>query len=673
MTTLDERLKNILATNPYLELEIHELHKSVVEAKQAVAANDSTAEDKLDRIEGALESEESTLAAAFKRFDHSGKNQLSAADMKIMSQYLGFPSSDKDIQALMTKIDSDRSGSVRFAEFRKYVGFMGGSSKLFETRRQMTKADASAGSDENLKMSLRETGIDDEAQAYWRLVVPQSEFQVIDTLINCQKSALSNIRRLAKSNHMNALPKVQQRVLKMGYKDEDLWMTLAWIRELAPIIVHLNLDKMLQFMESDTHYRNQFETATSGGLLKPAVREKWERDLFAGHYDNAQGKDRPKYGVQNVMNDFRGVVRCAQYGDSYVVLKDVRLRCTFSPEDSANLKAERLAVLDYYAHVLNEYSDAELKETLGVANSKDSAKLGDSDSVGKMKYKEAQIHGQVAFFEHVERLVAHQRHKAGGLGPRLQDVCRKFGWQFSWMDDEKQRMQAEDKKKMEGTTWEARLAKLEALGSTIEVPKGYCKVGCGRKVNPGQTRSGKPFTTCCKGCIMGFGHDANCGQIDASKCGPGLCKNGCGRPVAEGRDSKGRKLDTCCRACALGMGHDATCGQAKETPPDGACEKGCGRAVAPMKGGRRFKTCCRECAQGRGHGPECNPAPFVVSPPSNRNPPPAVRGSTEGFSQPPASQPPAQGIVVAPAGVELEGDDKRKEAAATKNACCTLL
>ena len=36
-----------------------------------------------------------------------------------------------------------------------------------------------------------------------------------------------------------------------------------------------------------------------------------------------QGHDRCKYGVLNAMNDHRGVVKCAQYGDSYLVLKDV--------------------------------------------------------------------------------------------------------------------------------------------------------------------------------------------------------------------------------------------------------------------------------------------------------------------------------------------------------------
>merc|ERR1719254_206734 len=142
----------------------------------------------------------------------------------------------------------------------------------------------------------------------------------------------------------------------------------------------------MQFFDNDTHYRNQFETNSSGGLLKPTIREKWEKDLFGGAYDKAQGFDRCKYGVLNAMNDYRGVVKCKQYGDSYLVLKDVRLRCTFSPEDSANLKAERFAVLDYYAHVLLEYSDSELKETLKIASDSDKAVLGDSDKVGHMNY-----------------------------------------------------------------------------------------------------------------------------------------------------------------------------------------------------------------------------------------------------------------------------------------------
>merc|ERR1719223_2457987 len=142
------------------------------------------------------------------------------------------------------------------------------------------------------------------------------------------------------------------------------------------------------------------------------------------------------------MNDSRGVVRCNNYGDSYLVLKDVRLRCTCSPEDSAAMNADSLAVLDYYAHVLNEYSDDELIETLRVASSTRAALLGDSQKVGLMKYKEAQVHGPILFDQHVERLVADNRHKSNGR--RLQAICRKHGWAFSWKDDERVRMEKED-------------------------------------------------------------------------------------------------------------------------------------------------------------------------------------------------------------------------------------
>merc|ERR1719353_1820019 len=101
-----------------------------------------------------------------------------------------------------------------------------------------------------------------------------------------------------------------------GFKDEELWMALIWIRELAPIVIHIDLDKMLKYLEVDTHYRNQFETGTGGGIVDIEQRSEWERALFGGHYDSAEPFDRCKYGVLNVMNDHRGVTNCFRYGDS---------------------------------------------------------------------------------------------------------------------------------------------------------------------------------------------------------------------------------------------------------------------------------------------------------------------------------------------------------------------
>jgi len=603
------RLGRLLKEYPYLAGN-HFLSSLVAEYKE------TPDDDILERVEQEMEVETQTIAAAFRRFDKDSSDSIEQKELQSMNEYLGFPSSDDDISELISNVDTDGDGTISFNEFASYVGYMGGSMKLYETRRARILAKGGRTFDgdidpKELRLTLKEAGIEDDAEAYWRLVVAPSEFREAAKLVDCQARALAHIRHLAKGNHEKALPKVQMRVQKLGYADTDLWMSLAWIRELAPIIIHLKLDRMMEFIENDTHYRNQFETGGSGGLLNTEVRKKWEHGLFGGRYDDADGFNRCKYGVLNVMNDHRGVIRCSQYGDSYLITRDTRLRCTFSPEDSANLKSERLAVLDYYAHVLNEYTDDELKETLKVAQSSDAAILGDSDKVDKkgLKYKEAQYHGEIRWDTHIERVVAATRHRADPeMARRIAAVSEKHGWLFSWMDEEQDRMKREEQHKLGGAAWKERLAGLQETGGDEEVEEGFCKVGCGRPVAPGVTSSGRPFTTCCRGCVMGFGHDLRCGTIDPSKVGPGLCKHGCGRNIAAGSDSKGRPYSTCCRACANGMAvHDPACGIDPEEIDDGECKMNCGRKVAPGKtrSGRTFDTCCRNCARGRGHNSNC--------------------------------------------------------------------
>merc|ERR1712232_906369 len=144
------------------------------------------------------------------------------------------------------------------------------------------------------------------------------------------------------------------------------------------------------------------------------TRRSWESALFKGAYDDVlvNPTDRCKYGCLNVFNDFRGIGGTEFYGQSYLILKDVRLRCTFSPQDSGRLAAEKLAVLDFFAHQLLEYSDKELSEVVRVANAKQhEPAIGNSCVVERLKYKEAQIHGDVGFAENVDRLVVEDRYK----------------------------------------------------------------------------------------------------------------------------------------------------------------------------------------------------------------------------------------------------------------------
>eukprot|EP00930_Biecheleria_cincta_P030002 TRINITY_DN20820_c0_g1_i1.p1 TRINITY_DN20820_c0_g1~~TRINITY_DN20820_c0_g1_i1.p1 ORF type:complete len:1638 (-),score=301.70 TRINITY_DN20820_c0_g1_i1:11-4405(-) len=224
-------------------------------------------------------------------------------------------------------------------------------------------------SESSLHAALAEVGIVGEKEALWSTLFPQSELRSIQALVSCQRAALAHIRKQANANHEKAMPDLLQKFERLGYSDFELQAVLGWVKDLAPLVIHVHLDKMGQFLESDEFYRNQFETKTSCGALDDGndTRRGWERSLFGDAYEDAKPFDRCKYGALNVTNDYRGVTSANQYGDSYLVLKDARLRATFSATDSGGIAGARLGLCDRYGHVLNEYSDDELHEITRVA------------------------------------------------------------------------------------------------------------------------------------------------------------------------------------------------------------------------------------------------------------------------------------------------------------------
>eukprot|EP00931_Biecheleriopsis_adriatica_P113224 TRINITY_DN8818_c0_g1_i1.p1 TRINITY_DN8818_c0_g1~~TRINITY_DN8818_c0_g1_i1.p1 ORF type:complete len:1644 (+),score=312.68 TRINITY_DN8818_c0_g1_i1:85-5016(+) len=245
-----------------------------------------------------------------------------------------------------------------------------GSTKMWTARQVVPPTWILSGVEDAAVVSaMRESGILDEQQSFWSLLLPETEMQAIARLESCQRNALSIVRAQATKLHGEALPALKERFEKLGYNRQTLSLVFEWVQDLAPVCVHLHLDKMGHFMEQDEFYRNQFETKTSCGALDPEndTRKGWERELFGGAYENAKPFERCKYGALSVMNDYRGIKSAYQYGDSYLVLKDVRLRCTFASTDSGGLSGSRLAVLDKYAHVLKEYSDKELEGVIAVA------------------------------------------------------------------------------------------------------------------------------------------------------------------------------------------------------------------------------------------------------------------------------------------------------------------
>lgn len=126
----------------------------------------------------------------------------------------------------------------------------------------------------------------------------------------------------------------------------------------------------------------------------------WEDNLFGQAYKHSSPVDRCKYGLLNTTRDPAGVPAAVQYGTSYFLLRGVRLRTTFAPKDSGAGHIGLLGTLDCYAHVLEMYSDLDLRATLEAA-------VGGVASARVADYKEVQIHGAVRLCDHVERIVAH--------------------------------------------------------------------------------------------------------------------------------------------------------------------------------------------------------------------------------------------------------------------------
>jgi len=247
-----------------------------------------------------------------------------------------------------------------------------------------------------------ELQLEEEARA---LEIPKKQKQrtkeeVAASLEGCQRRSLDYVQTKALKMHTEALPALKERVndeSKFGAAAKDtnyLDRCLQYIKDDAPIIIHLT-EQTLQLLVKDTHYRNLFETKTSGGTKDTTQRSQWESKLFGGAYDSAKPDERPKYGCLNISGDIAGVVPARRYGKCFIILAPhVRYRATFSDRDTGAHPTYSLATHDYYAHILAQYADADLQAALNVPLCGASSKCS--------VYKEVQIHGPVCLATDVQ-------------------------------------------------------------------------------------------------------------------------------------------------------------------------------------------------------------------------------------------------------------------------------
>ena len=296
--------------------------------------------------------------------------------------------------------------------------------------------------DESLQLALLlQQQEEEEAEKWAKKRKPNlSKDEVWQSLHPCQRKALAYVQGKSLDMHTKCMEKLRKRIQDGGAEkfggggggsdhSDLLDRCLRYIRDDAPIVIHLK-EETLRALVKDTHYRNLFETGTSGGNKNKDARAKWEAKLFNGAYNKAEASLRPKYGCLNVSGDIRGVRPAQHYGTFVMTLAPhTRYRSTFSDRDTGNHPTYSLATHDCYAHVLDQYADPDLRAALNVQLCGASSKC--------TVYKEVQIHGLVCLETDVQALSVPGR-EAEAPPELLETVAafqKKTGCNILWQSD----------------------------------------------------------------------------------------------------------------------------------------------------------------------------------------------------------------------------------------------
>lgn len=254
----------------------------------------------------------------------------------------------------------------------------------------------------------------------------KEELNTISGLDDCQLKAIKYIVQESRKESEIVKPYLLQKFKRLGYGPEALERVGKYVKDSAPLIIHLSLDRVLNFLLKDTCYRNTFEVHSANN----GARVQWEDRMFNNIYHNAKPHQRVKYGVLNVVGDPNGIKACSGYGDSYLLLRNVRLRTSFASGDTAG--PVQISSCEYYYHVLNQYNDNELKAVIEVA-------LGLKpfvDSSVITMYKEVQCHGDIRLNRDVEALVVAKRHThRDPLAKNIETFSKRFNVPIIWLCD----------------------------------------------------------------------------------------------------------------------------------------------------------------------------------------------------------------------------------------------
>lgn len=222
------------------------------------------------------------------------------------------------------------------------------------------------------------------------------------------RNVLETLKQSAKQAHLAAYPKLLTLAKKLGFNKEAVMSALTYVRESAPLVIHIYTSFLDEFTKSE-RYLNGYEVKRYSVTNQGCGRFQAESRIFQKLYDYAVPEDRVKYGALNVTGDPKGCTAAHGYGNAFLVLKPhMRSRVTITPGDSFCTFLKPLATLDCFAHLLtdtNYYNTDDLKEFLTVPNASPPNTTTTTTTANRQIYREIQIHGPILFKEDISALV----------------------------------------------------------------------------------------------------------------------------------------------------------------------------------------------------------------------------------------------------------------------------
>jgi hypothetical protein len=252
------------------------------------------------------------------------------------------------------------------------------------------------------------------------------------------RAALAAVRARAERERPRDLARIASVLAGAGVEaDVDALLGAA---ARAPLTVNFHPDRLLadgrsvaRALAEQGIYRSQFETGISNGGLTAhpgGDRDRWERALFAGVYDEAPTAERPKYGGLNLLNHRNGA--CPRFESCHLRLRPAAAaRATLIFGDSAARPSEAGlidALHPVMAPVLESVAAQHVQAFVdGVLHGRGSAMTNTLDD-----YIEAQVHGSLDLARDVDAGVIDPSFAGTPDGDRLLAAAERHGFAAEW-------------------------------------------------------------------------------------------------------------------------------------------------------------------------------------------------------------------------------------------------